>query len=198
MAIALVLAAARPLGAAQPPLDYQPPPADPPATAQLSHPSSGQIGAPALAPPNPGTGAFQRLPAIDESRWVVLAVKQEPYFSFGQLDPVLTEACRLGDFLSLPLNRIIVRFSGPAGRAVAQVVPPLYRHLLIDRRHLARPRMTYYFFDTAWPDCEVRVEAGTPTRSFPAPGGTALPAFDPNALAKRKALIASWPKTAGR
>ena len=198
LAMGLALAAARPLGAAQPPLNYQPPQADPPASAQISHPSPGQFGAPALAPPNSGTGAFQRLPAIDESRWVILAVKKEPYFSFGRLDPVLTEACRLGDFLSLPLNRIIVQFSGPEGRAVVQVVPPLYRHLLVDRRHLSRPKVTYYFFDTAWPDCEVRVEPGTPTRSFPAPGGTALPAHDPKALAKLKAQIASWPKTAGR
>ena len=187
------MATGTPAAAKQPPLDYQPPPADPPSAGAVDHPADGHL--PGRIPDRlVGPGPYQRLPAIDESQWVVLAVRRQPYWTLGQLDPVLTEACRLGDFASLPLNRIIVRFAGDQGRAVAQVVPPLYRHLLVDRRRLARPGETYYFFATADPDCEVRVEGAARVRAFPVGRGTALPPTDPRALQKRKALIDSWTK----
>ena len=163
------------------PVDYHEPPPDPPEAGQTLE-------------RQPGPGPFQNLPAIDESRWVLLPPRKEPYWTFGKLDPVLTEACRLGDFATLPLNRIILQFQGDQGRALMQVVPPLYRHLLVDRRKLARPGVTYYFYDTARPDCEVRVDANAKVRSFATGRGTALPPTDPQAIAKKKAEIASWPK----
>jgi hypothetical protein len=180
-AASLLLLLASPAFAKSTPLDYQEPPPDPPAAGQ-------QVDR------FPYPGAYQNMPAIDESRWVPLPPRKDPWWSFGKLDPVLTEACRLGDFVSLPLNRIILQFQGDKGRALMQVVPPLYHQLLIDRRKLARPGVTYYFFDTARPDCEVRVDTGVPVRSFPQGRGTALPPTNPQALAKKKAQIASWPK----
>lgn len=167
--------------AKSPPTDYREPPPDPP-----------EMGQQVERFPYPG--AFQNVPAIDESRWVPLPARKEPWWSFGKVDPVLTEACRLGEFATLPLNRIVLQFQGDKGRAIMQVVPPLYRHLLVDSRKLARAGVTYYFYDTALPDCEVRVDAGVPLRSFPLGKGTALPPTDPNAIAKKKAEIASWPK----
>ena len=112
-----------------------------------------------------------------------MAVSKQPYWSFGKLDPVLTEACRLGEFASVPFNSITMQFSGDRGRALMQVVPPLYRHLLVDRRSLARP------------DCEVRVDAKVRLNGFPPNRHTALPPPDPKAVQKREALIKSWPKT---
>jgi len=179
-AVCLLLAAA-PAGAKSPPLDYREPPPDPPG-----------YGAPTDRLDRPGP--FQNLPAIDESRWVPLPPVKQPWWTFGKVDPVLTEACRLGDFFTLPLNRIILQFQGEQGRALMQVVPPLYRHLLVDGRKLAQPGITYYFYDTGRPDCEVRVDANVKIHSFPNGRGTALPPADPQALAKRKAQIASWPK----
>jgi len=172
---------ALPASARNPPVDYNEPPPDPPEAGQQVERF-------------PYPGPFQNVPAIDESRWVALPPHKEPWWSFGKVDPVLTEACRLNQFVTLPLNRIILQFQGDQGRAVMQVVPPRYRQLLIDSRKLAAPGVTYYFFDTAEPTCEVRVAANVPLRSFPAGRGTALPPADPKAIARKKAEIASWPK----
>jgi hypothetical protein len=179
LAFALLLAAAPALAKA-PPLDYHEPPPDPPEAGYAER----------LNPPGP----FQNLPAIDESRWVPLPPRKDPWWSFGKVDPVLTEACRLGDFVTAPFNRIILQFQGDKGRALMQVVPPLYRHLLLDKRKLAVSGVTYYFYDTNRPDCEVRVDAGAKVRSFPPGRTTSLPPADPRAVAKKKAEIASWPK----
>lgn len=180
-AILFALLIAQPLAAKPPPIDYHEPPPDPP-----------EIGNVERAP---APGPYQNLPAIDESQWVPLPPHKEPWWSFGKVDPVLTEACRLNQFVSLPLNRIVLQFQGDQGRALMQVVPPLYRQLLVDSRKLAKPGVTYYFFDTAKPTCEVRVDAKVPVASFPLGRGTALPPADPKAIAKKKALIASWPKS---
>jgi hypothetical protein len=173
--------------AKSPPIDYHEPPPDPPGAGAIPN-------APPILDHMTRPGAFQQLPALDENRWVFLPPVKTPYWSFGKLDPVLTEACRLGDFATAPLNRILLQFAGDRGRALFQVVPPLYRHLLFDRRKLARPGVTYYFFDTAQPSCEVRVDANVALNAFPPGRGSALPPFDPRALAKKKAEIKSWPK----
>ena len=179
IATLLFLLMVAPLAAKEPPVDYKelPPLNDNPLEDRHVIP-----------------GPYQNLPAIDESRWVPLPPVKQPYYSFGKLDPVLSEACQLGDFATLPLNRIILQFVGDKGRALMQVVPPLYRHLLVDRRKLARPGYTYYFLDTAQPDCEVRVDANRAIMSFPTGRTTLLPPADPRAVQKRTALIASWPK----
>lgn len=194
LGLALFLLLPLSLAAKQPPLDYHPPPPDPPGAGQIDHASPGQSAAPPIASPLVGPGSYRNLPAIDESLSVKLPVSTQPYWSFGKVDPVLSEACQLGDFVTLPLNRIILQFAGKEGRAVMQVVPPLYRHLLVDRRSLARPGVTYYFFDTMLPSCEVRVDANVVLRSFPGGRGSALPPADRNALQRRLALIRSWPK----
>jgi hypothetical protein len=173
--------------AKSPPIDYREPPPDPPGAGAIAN-------APPIQDRLVRPGAFQQLPAIDESGWVALPAVKTPYWSFGKVDPVLSEACRLGDFATLPLNRIMLQFVGSEGRARFQVVPPLYRHLLVDRRSLARPGVTYYFLGTAQPDCEVRVDANVKPMSFPAGRGTALPPADPKAVPKRLAQIKSWPK----
>ncbi len=182
-----------PLSGKTPPIDYHEPAPDPPAAGQVLHNVPGQLAAPPIASPLVGPGPFQQLPAIDESHVVALPASRQAYWNFGKLDPVLTEACKLGDFVTAPTNRIVQPLAGSEGRAILQVVPPLYRHLLYDRRNLARPGVTYYFFDTARPSCEVRVPANVALRSFPPGRTTGLPPADPRALQKRKALIKSWP-----
>jgi hypothetical protein len=125
---------------------------------------------------------------------VVAAIRKLPYWQAGTPDPLLTSACRVGDFASLPLNRIVVRFTAPEGRGVLQMIPPLYHHLLIDRAKLARPGESYYFYGTGQPDCRVWVTGEAKGRALPAGRGTALPPTDPRALPKRLAQIKSWPK----
>lgn len=182
---------AAPPALAKPPLDYQDPPADPPASGQLARPSAGQL--PGRIPdPLVGSGPFQRLPSYDDSRTIVVAVRDQPYWQAGRADPVLTNACRLGRFLTIPENTLVVRFTAPGGRGVLQLVPPDRRHLLFDAGRQARPGESYYFLDAGLPSCRVWVEGKGRPRSLDS-RGTALPKADPQALAKRKALIDSWP-----
>ncbi len=179
--------------AATPPLDYQEPPPDPPASGTVVQPNdghmSGSVPERLVAP-----GAFQRLPTIDETPWVVTAISDRPYWTVGKADPVLTTACRLRDFGSLPLNRMVVRFNGEEGRGLLQVVPPTHRFLLIDTRKLSRADETYYFLNTGLSTCEVWFTGKGRPRVLTPGLNSSLPPTDRRALAKRKALIASWPK----
>lgn len=178
---------------AKPPLDYQDPPPDPPSSGTLGRPDDGHLKGSVperLVAPGP----FQRLPSIDETPWVVTAVSDRPYWTVGKADPVLTNACRLRDFGSLPLNRMVVRFNGEEGRGLLQVVPPTHRFLLIDKRKLSRPDETYYFLNTGLSTCEVWFIGKGKPRALNSPQNSSLPAPDPKALAKKKALINSWPK----
>jgi hypothetical protein len=196
-ALALAVAfAAGPLAAA-PPVDYQEPPPDPPGAGTVKPLDPGFLQG-SVPDRLSGVGNFQRLPAQDESGFITVAVRQEPYWKAGVLDPVLTNACRLGYFASVPLNRMLVRFEpqggeGEAGRGALQYIPPDRRHLLVDTRNLARPNETYYFKDAAFPSCQVWVENPQGKRFLNA-GGTSLASADPKARAKMKALVASWPQ----
>ncbi|MDR3438682.1 hypothetical protein [Telmatospirillum sp.] len=179
--------------AADPPLDYKRPPADPPTSGQIGQPEDGHLKG-TVPDPLVGPGPFQRLPSIDETLWVVTAISDKPYWTVGKPDPVLTNACRLRDFGSLALNRMVVRFNGEEGRGLLQVVPPTHRHLLIDTRKLSRPDETYYFLNTGLATCEVWFTGKGRPRTLTAKYGTSLPPPDRAALAKKKALINSWPK----
>ena len=169
------------------------PPAEPPGSGVISHSEPGQIpgGLPErLHPPGP----FQRIPAIDEGFWVVVAVEKKPYWKVGVADAVLTNACRLGDFATLPVNRMVVRFVGPEGPGTLQVVLPDRRNLLYDRRRLARGTETYYFRDTNMPDCQVWVDREQgPARRLDPRDGTSLPPASPGDLARKRAAIKGWP-----
>jgi hypothetical protein len=180
---------------AKPPLDFQDPPPDPIGTGVLTPIGPGQMQAP-VPERLTGVGSFQRLPFIDESGFIVVDVRKEPYWKVGYADPVLTNACRIGDFVSVPLNRMVVRFASTEGPGALAYIPPDRRHLLVDRRDLARPGETYYFLNSTYADCQVWVE--NPVRPYRRlnKGGTSLPPADPRALAKKKALIQSWEKPA--
>lgn len=187
---ALVLSAAA--AAAKPPVDPQPPPDDPPGSGVLQPLAPGQIQGSSI-PRLDGVGPFQRLPAQDESGFVVVETRKTPWWQAGLRDPVLTDACRLGDFASVPLNRMVVRFETPESQAALQVILPDRRHLLVDKRSLARPGEIYYFRNASYPSCEVLVGNPVPPLRRLAKG-TSLPPPDPKALQKREAEIKSWPQ----
>lgn len=177
--------------AAKPPLDYKDPPPDPPASGALSGVGPGTL--PGRIPERlVGPGPYQRLPSIDESQWVVMAVRQTPYWSEGKLDPVLSNACQLGNFQTLELNRLIIRFTGKEGRGFLRVVPPTHRFLLQDRFNMQAAGETYYFRNSGFPDCQVWVGNRARKRAFDT-RGTSLPKTDPKAKQKRLNEIRSWP-----
>jgi hypothetical protein len=176
LAVYLIAAALSGPAIAKPPLDYRDPPPD------------------AL----PGVGPFQHLPAIDESPTVVVSIANDSNWRAATFDPVLTNACRLGDFASVPLNPMMVRFAVPgddatAGKGALQIIPPDRRHLLVDLRRLAAPGETYYFEDASFPTCRVWVENLVRKRTL-GTAGTSLPPEPAGALKKREAEIKSWPQ----
>ena len=179
---------------AAPPLDYQDPPPDPPSAGLVVPLGPGQTKG-SVPDRLPGTGNFQNLPALDESDSVVVDARRLPLWKAGKLDPVLTNACRLGDFASAPFDRLLVRFEAPDGRGALDYIPPERRHLLVDTRHLAAPNEIYYFKDAGFPTCQVWVENPVQPPRRLNPSGTSLDKADPKARAKIKALVKSWPHT---
>ena len=190
LALLLLIPAA---GWAKPPLDPPVTPPDPPGTAQLSTDHPGQLPQPKVSPPLTGVGPFAHLPSIDESLRVVLATRNKPYWQAGTFDPSLSNACALGDFVTAPLNRMVVVFTGKDGHAALQVVVPDRRHLLYDRRNLARPGETYFFKDASWPSCKVWIEGKVAPGKLNPARGTSLPKPDPGALKKKLKAIDGWP-----
>ncbi|OIR09135.1 hypothetical protein GALL_87420 [mine drainage metagenome] len=178
----------------KPPLNPWPELPDPPGAGLLAHPDPGQFPGRPPPPPLPGVGNFERLPAIDETTPVVLAVRKTPYWKAGTYDPVLSNACALGYFETAAFNRLVVQFTAPGGGAALQVVPPAYRHLLYDARHLARPDETYFFKNSNEANCAVWIEGKVPPRSLQPGRGTFLPKQKPGDLAREKTMIGAWPK----
>lgn len=169
---------------------------DPPLASQPAHPTPGQVIHPPQSDPLPGVGNFQRLPSIDESKDVVVVTRKKPYWQAGTFDPVLSNACALGDFVTAEFNRMIARFVDPAGQGSAglQVVVPTHRHLLYDRRNLAKPNETYFFKDSNRPNCKVWIEGKVRPRAINPARGTSLPKTPANDVKKKLKTISTWPK----
>jgi len=182
---------------AKPPLEGDKPfAADPPEAGQIAHPTPGQVIHPPTSDPLPGVGNFQRLPSIDESKDVVVAVRKKPYWKAGTFDPALSNACALGDFVTAEFNRMVVRFTDPAGAGVLQVVVPTHRHLLFDKRKLAKPNESYFFLNSNRPNCKVWIEGRVTPRALDPNRGTSLPLPPPPAASAKKKIkaISKWPK----
>lgn len=195
LGLALALTLAAPAGG-KPPLDPKDPDAVPavPGAGALRHDQPGQVDGRALPPPLVGPGPFKRLPSIDDTGTLVVLTRDKPYWQAGTLDPVLTNACRLGDFVTAAGNRMVARFTGKEGVGVLQVVVPTHRHLLYDRRALAKPSETYFFLDSGYPSCQVWIDGKTAKpRVLDPKRGTSLPPPDPQALNKKLNRINGWP-----
>lgn len=179
---------------AKPPLDSTDPFQTPLEQPKPAAPNPGHVANPPSSPPIPGVGSFQRLPSIDESKDVVLVSRKKPYWQAGTFDPDLSNACALGDFDTAEFNRMVIRFTDPAGPAVMQVVVPTHRHLLYDPRHLAKPGLTYFFLDNHLPTCRVWIEGKVTPGKLDPSRGTSLPQPRAKALADKKKAIANWPQ----
>jgi hypothetical protein len=179
----------------KPPLQGDPPPVpDPPEASRPAHPTPGQVVHPPQSDPLPGVGNFQRLPSIDETRDVVVVTRKKPYWKAGTFDPALSNACALGDFVTAEFNRMVAKFTDPTGTAVLQVVVPTHRHLLYDKRKLAKPGQTYFFLNNNLPTCKVWIEGKVQPRVLDPARGTSVPPPPANALKKKLKEISSWPK----
>ena len=193
-AVFLLLLATAP-ALAKLPLNPPQPSEDPPSAGQVAHPNPGHLSKPHNTEPLEGYGPFQRLPSIDESKDTVAEVRKKPYWQAGTFDPLLSAACRIGDFVTTPTNRVVVRFTDPQGPAALQVVTPNYRHLLYDRTNLAKPTETYYFKDTNRPTCQVWIGGKLQPRKLdPVTHSSLHPGDRKKALAERKKAMKDWPQ----
>lgn len=173
--------------------DPKAPPRDPPGTGALSTPNDAHIKGRVperLTPP----GKYDHLPVIDESHWIVLAERERPMSQAGTFDPVLSNACQRGQFVTTRTNRLVIRYVGAKDvgedSGVVQVVSPIYRPtLLYDPDKLARGDETYLFYSNDEPNCRVWIEGNAKPRRLDPVRGTAVPKPDPHALKKREAEI---------
>ena len=81
------------------------------------------------------------------------ATSQQPYWRVGQLDPVLSKACRKGEFGQRKLKLLTIGFVGGQGRAQTGIAKTGWN--LVDPNRLAQPKTTYHFFNQGYSDCKV-------------------------------------------
>ena len=73
------------------------------------------------------------------------ATSKQPYWQVGQLDPLLSKACRKGDFGQRKLKLLTIGFIGGKGRAQTGIAKTGWN--LVDPNRLAQPKTTYHFFN---------------------------------------------------
>lgn len=78
-----------------------------------------------------------------------------PYWKVGRLDPALSQACRRLQFNQLNAFNTFIGFTGERGRGTTGVAKKAWN--LNDPLGLARPGMTYHFFNDGLSDCAVFV-----------------------------------------
>ena len=81
------------------------------------------------------------------------ATSKQPYWQVGQLDPLLSKACRKGDFCQRKLKLLTIGFIGGKGRAQTGIAKTGWN--LADPNGLAQPKMTYHFFNQGYSNCKV-------------------------------------------
>ncbi|MGF1641531.1 MAG: hypothetical protein ACFCUO_11340 [Rhodospirillales bacterium] len=83
------------------------------------------------------------------------ARSERPYWEVGRLDPALTDACRRSVFNQIHDQRLHIGFGGEAGAGTVGVAKLGWN--LRDLTGLARPRVTYHFFNDGHSTCRVFV-----------------------------------------
>ena len=81
------------------------------------------------------------------------ATSQQAYWRVGQLDPVLSKACRKGEFGQRKLKLLTIGFIGVRGRAQTGIAKTGWN--LVDPNRLAQPKTTYHFFNQGFSNCMV-------------------------------------------
>ena len=81
------------------------------------------------------------------------ATSQQAYWRVGQLDPVLSKACRKGEFGQRKLKLLTIGFIGGQGRAQTGIAKTGWN--LVDPSGLAQPKTTYHFFNQGYSNCKV-------------------------------------------
>jgi hypothetical protein len=80
-------------------------------------------------------------------------ISPKPYWEVGKIDPFLTAACRRGEFGQNKVKLTTIGFIGQRGRSVTGMATSNWN--LVDRKRLAKPNMSYHFFNEGYSNCKV-------------------------------------------
>lgn len=115
------------------------------------------LGAAAVA-----AAALAAAPEADANRTKrQYATSQQPYWRVGDLNPALSKACQRGEFGQRKLRLLTIGFIGGRGRAQTGIATDRWN--LNDPQRLAKPNVTYHFFNQGYSNCKVYT-APTPRR----------------------------------
>jgi len=89
------------------------------------------------------------------------ANSRQPYWKVGTLNKELSNACQRGEFRQRRYLVYSIGFRGQKGRGITGIARKDWN--LIDVNGLAKPNMTYHFFNQGYSDCQV-FEAITPPK----------------------------------
>jgi len=89
------------------------------------------------------------------------ATSKQPYWNVGTFDKQLSIACQRGEFRQRKYLNLSIGFDGKKGRGITGVAQKNWN--LIDKKGLAKPNMTYHFFNQGYSNCKVYA-AITPPR----------------------------------
>ena len=90
------------------------------------------------------------------------ATSKQPYWNVGTLDKQLSSACQRGEFRQRKHLSLSIGFTGKKGMGVTGIAQKNFN--LIDKKGLAKPGMTYHFFNQGYSNCTVYA-ARTPRRN---------------------------------
>ena len=90
------------------------------------------------------------------------ATSKQPYWNVGKLDKQLSSACQRGEFRQRKSLFLSIGYTGNKGQGITGIAKSNWN--LIDKRGLAKPDMTYHFFNQGYSNCTVYA-ARTPRRN---------------------------------
>ena len=93
-------------------------------------------------------GARKKVPG----QW---ASTDQPYWRVGSLNKALSNACQRGEFGQRKRYLLTIGYVGQKGRGITGVANTNWN--LYDPKGLAKPRMTFHFFNQGYSNCKVYV-----------------------------------------
>jgi len=89
------------------------------------------------------------------------SVSKQPYWNVGTIDKQLSNACQRGEFRQRKYLVYSIGYVGGKGQGITGIATKNWN--LIDKRGLAKPNMTYHFFNQGYSNCRV-YSARTPRK----------------------------------